>query len=193
MSARLTVLGFAVATAACTLALGWPTPTHADGASPLVQYMVDGAKVGDLVAKGRIEQDPKAKSGWVVVVTAHNEADRAETVPLETDVTRRTSSPMARVEPPPQIAWSKKQTVTVPAHGEVTLRYDVPATIAPQLAAAAAARTDKDFLSLKPIVSFAVAFDESSRPNNGGIWTPPRARSSARHTPASAPLHLIVL
>src|SRR6516225_802251 len=47
MSARLTVLGFAVATAACTLALGWPTPTHADGASPLVQYMVDGAKVGD--------------------------------------------------------------------------------------------------------------------------------------------------
>jgi hypothetical protein len=182
-----TVLGFAAASAACALALGWPSPTHADGASPLVQYMIDGTKVGDVVAKGAVSRDPNATSGWVIVVTAHNEADHAEEVPLETDLTRHEGSPMARVVPPPQIAWSRKETITVPAHGEVTLRYDVPAALGPQLAAATAEKQDLNAISFKPVVSFAVAFDQSSLPN-AGSWTPPRAKSRARRAPASAPL-----
>ena len=157
----LTVAAFATATAAVTLALGWPTTTHADGASPLVQYMVDGAKVGDVVAKGTVGRDAKSKSGWAIVVTARNDADHAEAVPLETDLTRRAMSPMARVAPRPQTVWSQTQKVTVPAHGEVTLRYEVPASLVQQLAAAQA-RPALDLT--KPIVSFAVAFDQSSRP-----------------------------
>lgn len=172
MSPRLTVLGFAAATAACTLALGWPTTTHADGASPLVQYMVDGAKVGDVVAKGRVERDPKAKSGWVIVVTAQNEASHAETVPLETDLLRRSMSPMARSAPIPTTAWSRTQTVTVPAHQSVTLRYEVPGPVATQLAAAEQQSRTAQLDVAKPVVSFAVAFDQSTRPGRGGKAEP---------------------
>src|SRR5579859_1096254 len=164
MSPRTTLAAFAVATAAVTLAVGWPVPTHADGASPFVQYMVDGTKIGDVVAKGSVAKDAKSKTGWSITVQAINEADHAETVPIETDLMRRTSAPMARVLPTPTTVWSQKETVTVPAHGTVALRYDVPAAYVAQLVAAESAAhvAMPDFT--KPVVSFAIAFDQSQRP-----------------------------
>jgi hypothetical protein len=165
MARILTVAGFALATAAATLAVAWPTPTHADGASPLVQYMVDGCKIGDVIARGVLRKDATAKSGWVVLVTADNGADHGEEVPLETDVTRLVMSPMARVPPRPQTVWSTKEQVTVPAHGSVTRRYEIPAAVATQIAAAASAKA-KSPPTKGPlpaaIVSFAVSFDQST-------------------------------
>jgi hypothetical protein len=158
MSPRTTLAAAAVAACAVTLALGWPTPTHADGASPFVQYMVDGTKIADVVAKGTVARDPKSKTGWSITVKATNEADHAEEVPIETDLMRRTMSPMARAAPVPQTVWSQKETVTVPAHGTVALRYDVPAAFVPQLAAAEKVAHAAQPDLTRPMVSFAIAF-----------------------------------
>jgi hypothetical protein len=161
-SPAATVVAFAVATAAAVLAVAWPTPTHADGASPLATYTVDGWKIGDVVAKGEIKRDGSAKSGWVITVTARNGADHAEDVPLETDVTRVAMSPMARVMPRPQTVWSTREQVNVPAHGSVTRRYELPADVATSITAAQAAKKapSKGPAMLAPVVAFAVAFDQ---------------------------------
>jgi hypothetical protein len=160
-SPAVTVVAFAVVTATAALALGWPTPTHADGASPLATYTVDGWKIGDVVAKGEIKRDGSAKSGWV---TARNGADHAEDVPLETDVTRVAVSPMARVMPRPQTVWSTREQVSVPAHGAVTRRYELPAELATSIAAAQAAKKapaqGPAMMAMAPVVAFAVAFDQ---------------------------------
>jgi hypothetical protein len=164
MSRIGTFAGFAVATLAATLAVSWPTPTHADGASPLATYTVGGWKVGDVVASGEIKADRSAKSGWVVLVTARNEADHPEQVALETDVTRLAVSPMSRAAPFPTTVWSTTEPVTVAAHATVTRRYEIPVAIATQIGAARALA--KAPIRAKgmpaPVVSFAVAFDRKA-------------------------------
>jgi hypothetical protein len=164
MSPRATLAAFAVATAAVTLALGWPRPTHADGDSPLVQYMVDGTKIGDVVAKGTIVRDSAAKSGWAVVVTAQNQADHPETVPLETDVLQRAMSPMARTPPLAQNVWSRTERVTVPAGGDITRRYELPVGLAPGLGVAEREAKQPVRDPGRPILSFAVAFEQKAAP-----------------------------
>jgi len=160
-SPAVTIAAFAVATAAATLAVAWPTPTHADGAAPLATYTVDGWKIGDVVAKGEIKRDASARSGWVIAVTARNGADHAEDVPLETDLTRVAASPMSRVMPRPLTVWSTREQVSVPAHGSVTRRYELPAELATSIAAAAAKKPPaKGPAMLAPVVAFAVAFDQ---------------------------------
>jgi hypothetical protein len=161
-SPAATVAAFAVATAAATLAVAWPATTHADGAAPLATYTVDGWKIGDVVAKGRIERDGSAKSGWTVIVTARNDADHAENVLLETDVTRVSMSPMARVAPRPQTVWSTREQISVPAHGSVTRRYELPAPLAGSIATAQAKQKTPGTgpAMLAPIMAFAVAFDQ---------------------------------
>ena len=177
-SPLVTIAAFAVATAAATLAVAWPTPTHADGAGPLATFTVDGWKIGDVVAKGEIKRDTSAKSGWVIAVTARNGADHAEDVPLETDVTRMTMSPMARVMPRPQTVWSTREQVNVPAHGSVTRRYELPTELASSIAAAQAARKApaRGPATVAPVVSFAVAFDQQqaqAQPVGLGLANPP--------------------
>jgi len=162
-SPAVTVVAFAVATAAAALAVGWPTPTHADGAAPLATYTVDGWKIGDVVAKGEIKRDGSAKSGWVITVIARNGADHAEDVPLETDVTRVAASPMARVMPRPQTVWSTREQVSIPAHASITRHYELPAPLAASIAAAQAARNAAPkgpAAMMAPVIAFAVAFDQ---------------------------------
>ena len=161
-SPAATIAAFAVATAAVTLAVAWPTTTHADGAAPLATYTVDGWKIGDVVAKGEIKRDGSAKSGWAITVTARNGADHAEDVPLETDVTRVAVSPMSRVMPRPLTVWSTREQVSVPAHGSVIRRYELPAELAASIAAAQAAKKApaKGPAMMAPVVAFAVAFDQ---------------------------------
>lgn len=160
MSPRTTVAAFALATAAVALALAWPETTHADGDSPLVQYSVDGTKIGDVVARGTVARDASAKSGWVVVVTARNDADHAETVPLETDLLQRAMSPMARTPPIARNVWSKTERVTVPAGGTITRRYELPAALAANLKAAAQPPQGLARDPSRPVLSFLVAFDQ---------------------------------
>ena len=164
MSRIGTFAAAAVATLAATLAVAWPTPTHADGASPLATYTVGGWKIGDVVASGEIQADRSARSGWVVVVTARNEADHHEQVPLETDVTRVAVNPMARAAPMPTTVWSTTEPVIVAAHATVTRRYEIPVAIATQIGAArAVARAPKHVNGMPaPVVSFAIAFDRES-------------------------------
>ncbi len=161
MSRLATFAAASVATLAATLAVAWPAPTHADAASPLATYTVGGWKIGDVVASGEIQADRSAKSGWVVVVTARNEADHAEQVPLETDVTRVAVNPMARAAPMPTTVWSTTEPVNVPAHGTVTRRYEIPVAIATQIGAArAVAKAPRQVKGMPaPVVSFAIAFD----------------------------------
>jgi hypothetical protein len=161
-SPAVTIVAFAVATMAATLAVAWPTTTHADGAAPLATYTVDGWKIGDVVAKGEIKRDGSAKSGWAITVTARNGADHAEDIPLETDVTRVAVSPMSRVMPRPATVWSTREQVTVPAHGSITRRYELPAELAASVAAAQAAKKApaKGPAMMAPVVAFAVAFDQ---------------------------------
>ena len=167
-----TIAAFAVATAAATLAVAWPTPTHADGAAPLATYGVDGWKIGDVVAKGEIRRDASAKSGWAVTVTARNDTAHAEDVALETDVTRLMMAPMARVMPRPETVWSTREQVSVPAHGVVTRRYELPADLATAIAAAKAPKKApiKNAWAT-PVISFAVAFDRprAARPQQGAL------------------------
>jgi hypothetical protein len=163
MSRLGTFAAAAVATLAATLAVAWPTPTHADGASPLATYTVGGWKIGDVVASGEIQAERSAKSGWVVVVTARNEADHSEQVPLETDITRMAVAPMARVAPRPTTVWSTTEPVTVAAHATVTRRYEIPVAIATQIGAARAAKAPTQVKGMPaPVVSFAIAFDREA-------------------------------
>ena len=120
--------------------------------------------------KGEIKRDASAKSGWVITVTARNDADHSETVPLETDVTRMTMTPMARVMPRPETVWSTREQVSVPAHGVTTRRYELPVEVA---TAIAVAKTPKKAPAKNawatPVVSFAVAFDQhQAQPQLGG-------------------------
>ena len=130
-----TVTGFAAITAAAALGVAWPHTTYADGAAVVVQYTPEGTRIADVLVKGNLVRDANAKSGWVVVVTAENKSAQAETVLVETDITRTVSQPMARVMPVPQTAWSTTEQVTLAAHQKITKRYEVPAALASQIAA----------------------------------------------------------
>jgi hypothetical protein len=154
-----TAAAFATATAAVTLALAWPTTTNADGNVPLVQYTANGTKLNDVVVKGQVERDPKAKAGWVVVVTATNNANHSETIPLETDLSQTISSPMARVPATPQNVWSTTETVTLSAGQTMTKRYELPAEVAAKVAAASRP-VNVAPNTLQPITTVFVAFEQ---------------------------------
>jgi len=166
MSRWTTLAAFAVGTTAITLTCLWPVPTHADGASPLVEYTVEGTKIDDVVARGVVRRSSQAKSGWVLDVTADNRAAHAESVPLETDLVRTVGSPRSRVMPRPETVWSTHEQVLVPAHGTVTRRYELPADLAAQLAQASGPRTPGS------VVSFAVTFEQSIVTLPGGARGP---------------------
>jgi hypothetical protein len=132
-----TVLGFAAITSAATLTAFWPTATFAD--DPGQDLVQDGTKVNHVVVQGEIVRDKKAKTGWVIEVTAENRGAEAETAELETDLTRVISNPMSRAAPMPTAVMKKKESVTVAAGEKVTRRYDVPAPLAAQMTAKEAA------------------------------------------------------
>jgi hypothetical protein len=174
-----TAVAFATVTAIATLALAWPATTNADGNVPLVQYTANGTKLNDILVKGLVQRDSNAKTGWVVVVTATNNANHPETIPLETDVSETTSSPMARVPATPRNVWSTTETVTLSAGQTMTKRYELPADVAAKVAAAAKPANVAP-KALQPITSVFVAFEQklsSARPQGVRTQT---GMSSAR-------------
>jgi hypothetical protein len=115
----------------------WPKATFADG--PDQDLVQDGTKVDHVVVTGEIVRDKKAKTGWVVEVTAENRGTEAETAELETDLTRVVADTMSRASPPATAVMKKKETITVAAGEKVQKRYDVSAAIAAQMTAKEAA------------------------------------------------------
>jgi hypothetical protein len=161
----LTVAAFAIASCVTTLGVAWPSATYADGDLPLVQYTVDGAKIGNVLVRGRLEKDAKAKSGWSIVVTAENKSDSPATVPLETDLTRTVANPMARSMPMPQTAWNAKDDVTLAAHQTMTRRYELPVAIGQEITKARAqeqvsahAQSKTPIIAMRTQTFFAVSF-----------------------------------
>jgi hypothetical protein len=164
-----TVLGFAALTSAATLTVFWPKATFADG--PNQDLVQDGTKVNHVVIDGEVVRDKKAKTGWVIEVTAENRGTEAETAELETDLQRVISNPMSRAAPMPTAVMKKKETITVAAGEKVTKRYAVPAAFAAQMTAQEAADTAREkaeakgkFLAMpRSVTYFSVAFK--------GKWT----------------------
>src|SRR5262249_55565674 len=133
-----TVLGFASLTAALTLTAFWPKQTLADDdADAMEEFSPDGTKLGHILVKGEIVRDPKAKTGWVVEVTAENTGNASETARLETDLTRTVANPMARAQPPASTVWKQTESITLAAGEKFTKRYVVPAAYGAQLTATA--------------------------------------------------------
>jgi uncharacterized protein with beta-barrel porin domain len=131
----VTVLGAAAVTSALATVALWPRSTFADGDPTREGVTVDGTKVDEVVVLGELVKDPKSKTGWVVAVEAENHGTEESTAEVETDITRQVMNVTARVGPMPTAVWKKKEKLTVPAGGKVTRRYDVPAPLAPKIAA----------------------------------------------------------
>ena len=154
-----TVLAFASLTAAATLTAFWPTQTLADDdEDALDEFAGDGTKLGNIVVHGEIVRDPKAKTGWVVEITAENTGTESESTTLETDLTRVVSNPMSRAQPLPTTVWKQTESVTLSARERVTKRYVVPAAFGAQLTATAATddRMNKAMQAGKPMPAYAM-------------------------------------
>ena len=188
-----TVLGFAAITTAAAVTVFWPKATLADGDDDKAGMVLDGTKVNHVVVEGEAIKDAKSKTGWVIELKAVNNGAEEETADLETDLTRQLSNPMSRAQPMPTAVFKKKEKITVAAGQTVTRRYEVPAAIAVQMnaAAAAQARLEKAYEQgknpqLKPIAYFNVAFkgpwtdEEIAMPTNRKLALAPRKVSPSR-------------
>jgi hypothetical protein len=154
-----TVLGFAALTAAATLTVAWPKATFADDdQEDDMGLTADGTTLGHVLVNGEILRDPKAKTGWVVEVTAENKGTETETWKLETDLTRVVSSPMSRAMPTPTTVWKQSESITLAAGEKVVKRYVVPAGFGTQLTATANAEAamQKASEAGKPLPAFAM-------------------------------------
>jgi hypothetical protein len=134
-----------------------------DQADPLAALAEPGTKVGESVrVEGKVEHDAKSKTGWVIVMKAENKGAKSETLAVETHLERMVSNPMARVPSMPTTAWQTKETLTL-AKGEiVTRRYEIPATVAAAMTAAASApapaKKAKQTFAMMSRTSFGVRF-----------------------------------
>jgi hypothetical protein len=129
MRPLVTVLGFAVVTAAATLVVGWSGETYAD---PPETFLGSG-DVDDVSFNGELVRDATFKTGWAIKVTFQNRGDDDETCTLDTELTRSEVNPGSRASPPGVAVWHHKDRVTVAAHEEVARSYDVPQWMAAQL------------------------------------------------------------
>lgn len=188
-----TVLGFAAVTTAATLTVFWPKATLADDDDGKADLFLGGTKVNHVVVDGDVVKDPKSKTGWVIEVKAENKGTEAETAELEADLTRQISNPMSRAAPMPTAVWKKKETITVAAGETVTKRYEIPAALATQVAAAKRAEAAREkaeaagkFVMPRSVTYFAVAFkgqwtdDPIATPTNRRLAVMPAPKPSTR-------------
>lgn len=170
MRSFATVLGFAAATAAATLAVCWPGRTYADPP----ERFIGAGDIDDVTFSGEVTRDATLKSGWAIKVTFENRGDEDETAKLDSELTRAMVAPASRAEPAGVTVWHRKDSVTVPAHESVVREYEIPASVAKQLSAneqAMALREkliEKDSqkpnpnfaLQMRPYTMFGVAFQK---------------------------------
>jgi len=108
----------------------------------------------------------RTDDGWAIDVVATNASDADADCTVALALTRRTNSPMARVRPAARSVWQAPLALSVPAHGKVEQRVELPANIAADLTAVevkdAKAAHDPDAF-MASTVEFAVVV------NQGGI------------------------
>ncbi|HEY8091064.1 MAG TPA: hypothetical protein VIF09_24545, partial [Polyangiaceae bacterium] len=95
MRSLATILGFAAATAAATLAVCWPGRTYADPP----ETFFEAGQVDDVTFQGEVARDTTVKSGWAIKVTYDNKGDEDETATIETELTRAQVNPGSRSSP----------------------------------------------------------------------------------------------
>jgi hypothetical protein len=163
-----TVLGFAAATAAVTLAVCWPGRTYAERPDGFFEP----GEVDDVTFSGEVARDPALKSGWAIKVTYENAGDVEETRTIDTELTRAQVSPGSRASPAGVAVWHHKDKVTVAAHESVVKSYEVPPWMAVQLGANEKASAIREkmmerenekpspnyALSMRPYTMYSVAF-----------------------------------
>lgn len=156
MRSFATVLGFAAATAAATLAVCWPARTYADPP----ERFIGAGDIDDVSFSGEVTRDATLKSGWALKVTFENRGDEDETAKLDSELTRAMVAPASRAEPAGVTVWHHKDSVTVPAHESVVRVYEIPASVAKQLSANEQAMALREKLiekeSQKPNPNFAL-------------------------------------
>jgi len=170
MRKLVTLLGFASATAAATLAVCWPGHTWAD--PPETFY--GAGNVDDVSFSGEVERDPSLKTGWAIKVTYENRGAEDETCTIDSELTRTQVNPASRASPPGLAVWHHKDRVTVPAQESVVRSYEVPAWMAAQLTSNEKAATVREKLieresnkpnpnyaiSMRPYTMYSVAFQK---------------------------------
>jgi hypothetical protein len=171
MRSLATILGFAAATAAATLAVCWPGRTYADPP----ETFFEAGQVDDVTFQGEVARDTTVKSGWAIKVTYDNKGDEDETATIETELTRAQVNPGSRSSPAGVAVWHHKDKVTVPAHESVVRSYEVPQWMAAQLTSNEKAAQIRDkmiekenskpnpsyAISMRPYTMYSVAFQKA--------------------------------
>lgn len=133
----LTVFGSAALTIALGLGVAMPRTTHADDEDDRMgEYTGEGFRFGDVIVSSELQNDPKSKTGYVLVITAKNDTDNDAIQKVEFDVTRSMSSPMSRVSAPGVAVWKHVEQLKVAAHGTTTKTVAIPSAVAQQMISA---------------------------------------------------------
>jgi hypothetical protein len=166
-----TIVGFAVTTAAATLAVCWPGRTYAD---PPETFYESGA-VEEVAFNGEVARDASVKSGWAIKVTYENRGDEDATCTIDAELTRQQVNPGSRASPAGVAVWHHKDKVTVPAHESVVKSYEVPQWMAVQLTSNEKAMTLREkvierenaksqpsyAVMMRPYTMYSVAFQKA--------------------------------
>jgi hypothetical protein len=151
-----TVAGFG-----STLLCAWPSATNAQGAGAvLAEQGAVGArasKLGPLVAASHVI----AAGGHCIVETRvrNPSGERVESAPIEAELYRTVSSPMARVAPMPTKVWQAAHVVSVEPGQEVALRDELGPALCAQIIrpASDAPKDNGSPIAMQPVTSFHTA------------------------------------
>jgi hypothetical protein len=158
------VLAVAAVTCAATLAVAWPTDTHADGVESLAEAEDIGAdttKVGALLATTRLVQDEKAKGKWYLEIKVENTSDEGrQTAELNEEVLKMVFTPsMGRSGPIPTVAYKVHDKVEVLPNETAVVRHPLPGWLGLQISnSRKPPKTDRHGnIMMVPTTSFSTA------------------------------------
>jgi hypothetical protein len=180
MSPRVRSLGILVASAtagfASTLLCAWPAVSIAEGTSVVLdEQAAIGArtsKLGALTASSRLVT---AGGRCFVETRVRNPTDRrVESAPIEAELYRTVSHPMARVMPMPTKVWQAAHVVWVEPGAELALRDELAPSLCAQVAAPRppARANDNAAMDMQPVASFHA---EATTPRAAAVAPPDAA------------------
>ena len=173
---RSTVRSFGILAAsaaagfAATLLCAWPAPIHAQGNGAALHEQAGLAagtsKIGPLVAASRVI----TLGGRCFVETRvrNSSGQRVDEAPIEADLYRTVSSPMARVMPMPTKVWQATHQVSVDPGAEIALRDSLGSELCAQITArpTSAPKDNSAALAMQPVTSFHTAVVGAQRPTD---------------------------
>lgn len=127
-------LGFAGALAvAVPASLHAEDPVEAAAEANQDPVAVNGLRFGDIVAQVDLVRDDKTGKRCFKLVVVNLSSDREQLAQLDLRVNRNENMPMARVEPPPQVAWESSYKVLLPPGERDEKVFILPAKLAKEL------------------------------------------------------------